>query len=381
MLFKGMNTTITRSTIVIPFRNERSKQNEYLHKIKTGIEFDIKTIKHITGNPVSVIKPNYTIETESKKEEDIENIVRTRNIVSYDIKENLDINTGLLIVTGAELDQRIFQPQFLFDILSGKYSNPETQNQEYTDTEVEAEIATQFSRCRTNKTKFTNTAKDFTKRVNQTKKIIKEALRRGIPVLAICAGTLILRQAIAEHLNKPAKPFIRECKDHTTEGMPSLRINGEVGNLQLSHYVEVSEGSLLRTIVTQNSFKANSCHWFAMEPSCFGEEYGVELCAVSGAKAEGSNIAKHPEDDVVDEAFEMPDEFVLGVQWHPEAFANDNTPNGYLNTEIIRKMAKIGDFLARSRIRRAKLVLQALKNQYNARVQARLNTNQQVDHQ
>ncbi|HEX9637563.1 MAG TPA: gamma-glutamyl-gamma-aminobutyrate hydrolase family protein [Acidobacteriota bacterium] len=120
-----------------------------------------------------------------------------------------------------------------------------------------------------------------------------EALRRDLPLLAICRGHQLLNVA---------------CGGTLLQDLPSEWIGGRAHDLRRelwrqSHSVRVLPGSRLHAILGQETVEVNSFHHQALER--IGS--GLLVSALSS------------EDRVV-EAIERPDRrFALGVQWHPEA--------------------------------------------------------------
>ena len=117
-------------------------------------------------------------------------------------------------------------------------------------------------------------------------KLIEYAKANSLPVLAICGG----EQMLAVYYGASA---VYHLKDHLQK--PYI----------WSHKVKLAEGSRLRQIIGRDEMEINSCHHTAIE---FDEENAF-LWAT--AKAE----------DAIIEAIELKDswnEFVIGVQWHPE---------------------------------------------------------------
>jgi putative glutamine amidotransferase len=123
-----------------------------------------------------------------------------------------------------------------------------------------------------------------------------EALRRDVPILAICRGHQVLNVATGGTLTQDIASTIEGAMQHEGKGPRSRH----------SHRVEVTAGSRLRRILGQGTLPVNSIHHQAVE------RLGEGLVA----------SARCPDDGVV-EGLEMPGRrFVVGVQWHPESFWN-----------------------------------------------------------
>lgn len=126
--------------------------------------------------------------------------------------------------------------------------------------------------------------------------LAREALERDLPLLAICRGHQVLNVATGGTL---------------VQDIPS-ELTGDVGHdsrrrrWEPAHMVQVNEGTRLREILGRSTVSVNSFHHQAIER--VGRGLLVSACSIG---------------DRLVEAVEMPDRrFVLGVQWHPEAYWN-----------------------------------------------------------
>lgn len=126
--------------------------------------------------------------------------------------------------------------------------------------------------------------------------LTREALRRDVPILAICRGHQVLNVATGGTLVQDIASTVTGAMEHEGRG-PRFRH---------SHRVEIEAASRLRAILGREAMPVNSIHHQAVA------RLGKGLVA----------SARCPEDGVV-EGLEMPGRrFVLGVQWHPESFWN-----------------------------------------------------------
>jgi putative glutamine amidotransferase len=124
--------------------------------------------------------------------------------------------------------------------------------------------------------------------------LVREALRRDSPVLAICRGQQVLNVATGGTLVQDIPSTIEGAVGHDGTG-PRFR---------RTHRVAVVSGTRLREILGQDVASVNSFHHQSVD--AVGEGLVVS--------------ARCPEDGVV-EGLEMPSRaFVLAVQWHPESF-------------------------------------------------------------
>ena len=124
--------------------------------------------------------------------------------------------------------------------------------------------------------------------------LTREALRRDVPILAICRGHQVLNVATGGTLVQDIPSTVEGAVAHDAKGRRWRR----------SHRVQVATGTRLHGILGQDALSVNSFHHQAVERVGAGLVVSA-LC---------------PEDRVV-EGLEMPGRrFVVGVQWHPESF-------------------------------------------------------------
>jgi putative glutamine amidotransferase len=126
--------------------------------------------------------------------------------------------------------------------------------------------------------------------------LTREALRRDVPVLAICRGHQVLNVATGGTLFQDIASLVMRGIEHEGEG-PRFRH---------SHRVDLADSSRLRAILGQGTVSVNSIHHQAVERP--------------GA---GLVVSARCHEDGIVEGLEMPGRrFVVGVQWHPESFWN-----------------------------------------------------------
>ncbi|MEW5873586.1 MAG: gamma-glutamyl-gamma-aminobutyrate hydrolase family protein [Candidatus Zixiibacteriota bacterium] len=130
---------------------------------------------------------------------------------------------------------------------------------------------------------------------------IAAADRMAMPILGVCRGVQVLNIArggtVYQDLNQQ---FDRAPRDHSRGGK---------GPRVQSHDVELTPGCRLQDVLGRARFAAATSHHQAIR------DVGRDLVVV----------AHSPEDGVI-EAVEGPgDRFVVGVQWHPEVTAHDET--------------------------------------------------------
>ncbi|MBO0603103.1 gamma-glutamyl-gamma-aminobutyrate hydrolase family protein [Sporosarcina sp. E16_3] len=125
--------------------------------------------------------------------------------------------------------------------------------------------------------------------------LARQMLKTGKPILGICRGLQVLNVAVGGTLYQDL---------HKQNDGPILQHIQKAPNTHSSHYVQVEKGSLLESIAGSERIQVNSYHHQSLKdvPSFF---------KVTGVASDG-----------IVEAIESTDEqFVFGVQWHPEALS------------------------------------------------------------
>jgi putative glutamine amidotransferase len=122
----------------------------------------------------------------------------------------------------------------------------------------------------------------------------REALARDLPLLAICRGHQVLNVATGGTLVQDIPSQVEGALDHDPKGE----------RWEPAHEVRILPGTRLRSILGKDRVAVNSIHHQAVRTP--GQGVVISACSVG--------------DDVV-EGIELPARrFVVGVQWHPEAF-------------------------------------------------------------
>lgn len=137
--------------------------------------------------------------------------------------------------------------------------------------------------------------------------LIQKMLELDKPILGICRGAQIMSIAAGGDMYQDI---------YSQKNEPLLQHDQQAPNWHGSHFVEVTDGSLLHQVVGVDKFKVNSYHHQALRkmPDDF---------IVSGVASDG-----------VIESFESTKHaFAMGVQWHPESLL----PKGDANSLAIFK--------------------------------------------
>ncbi|ANU14198.1 Glutamine amidotransferase, class I [Planococcus halocryophilus Or1] len=125
--------------------------------------------------------------------------------------------------------------------------------------------------------------------------LVKKVLAMDKPILGVCRGAQILNIAVGGDM----------YQDITTQVKGDLlQHQQKAPKFHGSHFVDVTEGSLLNRLTGQTRIKVNSRHHQAnrLVPAPF---------VISGKASDG----------IVEAVESMHHHFVLGVQWHPENMA------------------------------------------------------------
>jgi putative glutamine amidotransferase len=123
--------------------------------------------------------------------------------------------------------------------------------------------------------------------------LCRQALARRMPVLAICRGQQVLNVATGGTLVQDIPSQLAGAKDH----------DPDTERWAVAHQVNILPGTRLRAILGTDTVAVNSFHHQAVKDP-----------------GRGVVVSARAEDGVV-EGIEVPEQpFVVGVQWHPEAF-------------------------------------------------------------
>jgi putative glutamine amidotransferase len=126
--------------------------------------------------------------------------------------------------------------------------------------------------------------------------LIREALRRDLPILAICRGIQVLNVAAGGTLIQDLPSTRADGAEHDCPEPRSRRV----------HRIETEAGTRLRQLLGAGAVPVNSFHHQAVD------RLGEGLVA----------SARCPEDGVIEGLEGRDGRFVVGVQWHPETFWN-----------------------------------------------------------
>jgi len=143
------------------------------------------------------------------------------------------------------------------------------------------------------------------KRDELEKKLLADALERGIPVLGICRGAQFINVHLGGTLHQDISSFYNETPKAET--------------IYPRKKILITEGSSLHDIIGSGTAKVNSLHNQAVDKP--GD--GVALVAREpNGVVQGLEIAEHP--------------FVIGIQWHPEYL-----PQIESQQNLFRQMVKL----------------------------------------
>lgn len=135
--------------------------------------------------------------------------------------------------------------------------------------------------------------------------LIRRAIARGVPLLAICRGIQELNVAFGGSITAAFQKN-RQIEGH---GYPWEGTLDE--RFALAHSVDVKASSKLAAILESTSAQVNSLHTQAL--NALGNGVVVEATAEDGT-VEAVSVESAPG-------------FAIGVQWHPEYWAETDTPS------------------------------------------------------
>jgi putative glutamine amidotransferase len=138
------------------------------------------------------------------------------------------------------------------------------------------------------------------------------AMNEGKPVLGLCRGLQVINVALGGTLYQDLEAEYPNAIKH--DYFPTYGFARD----HLAHDVMVEPGSRLRHAVSRASIPVNSMH-----------HQGIKTLAPA-------LIASATAPDGLIEAVESPnDQFVVGVQWHPEVFELSEPSTGHLFTDFV----------------------------------------------
>jgi putative glutamine amidotransferase len=128
--------------------------------------------------------------------------------------------------------------------------------------------------------------------------LVKHALARDLPILAVCRGVQVLNVAQGGTLVQDIPSQVSGSVDHSVD-TPSFAI---------AHEVWVTKGSRLWTLMQEKLTEGDACQVNSRHHQAVDEA------------APGFDVSATAPDGVI-EAIEQPEaRFCVGVQWHPENF-------------------------------------------------------------
>lgn len=129
--------------------------------------------------------------------------------------------------------------------------------------------------------------------------LVRHALRRRLPLLAICRGVQVLSVALGGTLYQDVAGDPGTAADHSQQAPRH----------EPTHKVRIVRGSRLARVLGAEELEVNSFHHQAIK-----------------ALGRGLRAAAFAEEGRLVEGAELPDasRFVLGVQWHPEELERDH---------------------------------------------------------
>jgi putative glutamine amidotransferase len=141
--------------------------------------------------------------------------------------------------------------------------------------------------------------------------LCREALRRDLPILAICRGHQVLNVATGGTLIQDIPFQLPRAVNHDPERE----------RWETAHEVLVLPGTKLRALVGRDRIAVNSFHHQAVKD--LGRS--LVVCARSAV------------DDLIEGVEATDRRFVLGVQWHPEGFWNQEETFHPLFEALVRE--------------------------------------------
>lgn len=140
--------------------------------------------------------------------------------------------------------------------------------------------------------------------------MVKYALDRELPLLAICRGVQILNVALGGTLIQDIPSTMKEPIQHSQK----------VDRSRETHWVTLDKESKLYQIFGEESVRVNSLHHQALDRI-----------------ANDLNVVAKATDGIIEAVEYAHSPFAIGVQWHPESLASSNPLMNKLFTEFIQE--------------------------------------------
>jgi putative glutamine amidotransferase len=145
--------------------------------------------------------------------------------------------------------------------------------------------------------------------------LLKEALRRDVPILCICRGIQVLNVALGGTLYQDVPDQFESEISHRQQDIG-------IDASESSHDVDAAPGSLLSQVYESTRIQTNSFHHQAIKA------LAPEL------------VAEGRSPDGLIEAVSLPGRsFVLGVQWHPEMMFEHHAEHRQPFRQLVSKSA------------------------------------------
>ena len=137
-------------------------------------------------------------------------------------------------------------------------------------------------------------------RTNFEMALIKAALAKKLPILAICAGQQLLTAMYGGKLHQDIKEFNPDALEHEQKQLG-------IHMSKTTHSIVITANSLLHKIVQKDEIQVNSSHHQAAKS--VGEAMRISAIAPDGI-IEAVELIDYP--------------FALGVEWHPEYLSTND---------------------------------------------------------
>lgn len=182
-------------------------------------------------------------------------------------------------------------------------------------------------------------------RVKFEQEILRDALKRGRPILAVCAGTWTLWETLGGS--------VKAVSDHNYGGgMPRISAKGKMTFNKHVHDVIITPNTLLHNMmelgdqVEERTLPANSIHWKAPDGAKIPNNF--EVSAVSKKNSDVSIQTRQqtemsPDENTIEGFSSIFGAPVAGFVWHLEAFDWSSRHSADVaNNKALLFMAKAG---------------------------------------
>lgn len=144
--------------------------------------------------------------------------------------------------------------------------------------------------------------------------LFKEAYDVNMPIMGICRGIQLINVALGGSLYQDINSQIESSLGHNPKESPMNQVH---------HMIRIEKNSKLYDIFENETIAVNSFHHQSIKDL-----------------GKGLKVTAHSYDGIIEAVESMERDFVLGVQWHPEALVPKHETSKKLFNEFVKQCGK-----------------------------------------